>query len=163
MDYFNQQDHYFRNDNPATNESIPVDKEEAIYFDSMLYESIDNLDTLLEAKAFVTIIFTNIAIQDELFVALSKLQTLTTLKLSFIRADTTELPESLYSITSLKVLLIDNIELTKLSSKIGNLVNLERIWIYGTKLDTLPESIANLQHLKSLEVECNRITHLPES
>ncbi|XP_078680723.1 uncharacterized protein LOC144915835 [Branchiostoma floridae x Branchiostoma belcheri] len=95
-----------------------------------------------------------------------------------------KLPEELYNLQTLEVLVAPGNKITTLSEEIDRLYNLKEIWLgeneleslpgtlcvlsnlhtlslYKNKLSSLPPGIANLQTLKLLSIQSNRFTALP--
>lgn len=75
------------------------------------------------------------------------------------------IPEELYSLTSLKKLIIGFCQTRKISNKIGELINLRELEISHcyNDLNELPSSIGNLTNLTCLNVRYNNLRTIPES
>jgi len=139
-----------------------INKYELIISDTFLYKHIDVI-IKMPKLATLKIDFSLDKFEEDKIIKLSKLKTLINLELSFIFNILTKLPQSIFDITSLRTLNINNIDLEVLPDNIRKLYNLQELRIYFTKISTLPKSIGNLSNLKKLEVELNEITHLPDS
>jgi len=132
--------------------------------DEELYNKIDQINELIEfSETSLIIEFSDIPVQEDIIKQLAKHSNLTKLKLSFMFSNITKIPKAIFSLNSLKVLHISNIEMTELQSEIGNLTNLETLTVIQTNITTIPESISQLTKLVTLELEINDITHLPSS
>lgn len=75
--------------------------------------------------------------------------------------DLEELPASLCSISSLKVLNLDKNSLTALPDEISNMACLQELILSSNSLAILPASITCLGQLRELELQENRLTVLP--
>jgi hypothetical protein len=73
-----------------------------------------------------------------------------------------DLPESLYSCSSLTFLDASNNSICSISESIGTLSNLKTLYLSHNLLELLPESISNCVELNVLEIHMNRMISLPE-
>lgn len=73
--------------------------------------------------------------------------------------------KNIYKTPNLKVLKLQECDITEIESEIGNLTALEKLTIYshpyGTRLSILPQSMSNLSNLKELELYSPNFTQLP--
>jgi len=125
----------------------------------------NNIDKVLATKnlTYILLNLSNAPIQEEVLIKLAEVKTLYKLELSFVDSDIAEIPEFVFSITSLTELSINNIKATALSSKISNLKRLEILQVYGTNIKSLPTSIGELTKLKELDMPSNCITYIPST
>lgn len=159
MACFFQEEHYYINGDKELVFTLNRGNE-LVFTDEYLY---NNIDKVLQTPnlTYILINFSNIPVQEEILIRLAEIKTLVKLELSFLFSDITKIPDSIFSITTLKVLHISNIKTTELQSAIGNLKNLEMLTVIQTQIETVPDSISELTELKILELEVNCITHLP--
>lgn len=85
------------------------------------------------------------------------------LKVELDRLDLSEIPEKIYELTNLKVLILSSNLLTTVSGKISNLAKLEELYLNRNKLVELPEEIGELKKLRKLILSDNKIKTLPNS
>ena len=182
MHYFNEPEHYFEDDwedepadkvskiKPLSTEALCQEimygknyEHEERFYDYDLYANIDKI-VLLEGLTSLTIFFTKTEVQEKALAKLSQIKTLTKLKLEPIdfSFDITKVPDSIFTLKTLKNLHISNIKITEIPSAIYHLKNLEILTVIQTEITALPESILELTKLKVLELEINHLTHLPE-
>ena len=70
-------------------------------------------------------------------------------------------PTELGQLTSLKVLNLDENQLTSVPAEIGQLATLESLDLYGNKLTSVPADIGQLTSLEELDLNCNQLTSVP--
>lgn len=75
----------------------------------------------------------------------------------------TPLPESLWNISSLKILKIKTSRIGKIPESIGNLKSLEHLTLKSNDLNALPESISKLKALKQFEFNPKKNMEIPRS
>lgn len=79
------------------------------------------------------------------------------------RLDLLEIPEKIYELTNLKVLILSSNLLTTVSGRISNLTKLEEVYLNRNKLVELPEEIGELKKLRKIILSENKIKKLPNS
>jgi hypothetical protein len=84
-----------------------------------------------------------------------------TLDLSYM--ELTEVPESIASLTELRLLNLFNNQLTKLPETIAFLTQLRLLNLHNNQLRELPEALASLTQLRVLYLHNNQLTELPEA
>ena len=84
-----------------------------------------------------------------------------TLDLSYM--ELTEVPESIASLTELRLLNLFNNQLTKLPETIASLTQLQQLYVQNNQLTKLPETIAFLTQLRLLNLHNNQLRELPEA
>ena len=84
-------------------------------------------------------------------------------RLDIRKQNITILPDSIGSLTNLRILNLDKNQLTALPESIGNLTNLTSLNLMENQLTILPESIGNLTNLNSLVLDYNQLAKLPET
>ena len=72
-----------------------------------------------------------------------------------------DFPESITNSAQLKILLINNNEIRKISPRISNMSNLRRLYFYNNDLESLPASLGALSNLKLLDLGINTLSELP--
>jgi len=176
MDYFEETQYYQRDDmsmfsketldelDAIMEEYVAESKKEneLVMTDEYLYK---NIDKVLETPnlTYLLINFSNTPVQEDVLLKLAQIETLCKLEISFMFSNINQLPEAIFELTSLKILHISNIKMTKLSDSISKLKNLVSLTVIQTEITTLPKSIGELTNLMTLEVELNDINHLPSS
>ena len=75
----------------------------------------------------------------------------------------TNLPKSIFELTSLEILSLENNKLTDLPESIFKLINLEKLFLENNQLTDLPESISELSNLQELDLSNNQLSGLPFS
>ncbi|MEI9865580.1 MAG: COR domain-containing protein, partial [Limisphaerales bacterium] len=75
----------------------------------------------------------------------------------------TVLPDDLLLLKALKYLVVSNNQLKELPKSIGQLAELKLLTANNNKLKSLPESLGQIKNLHSLVVSGNRLVKLPES
>lgn len=75
----------------------------------------------------------------------------------------TELPASLWELTTLQTLNLSNNALTTLPEVIGQFTQLQTLDLSDNQLTALPEAIGQLTQLQSLDISDNGLTALPDS
>ncbi|XP_019621333.1 PREDICTED: leucine-rich repeat and IQ domain-containing protein 4-like [Branchiostoma belcheri] len=73
----------------------------------------------------------------------------------------TSIPEEVFDITDLEILVVSNNKLTSIPVAIGRLRKLERLGATGNKLTSLPQAIGSLQKLTHLYINDNELTEVP--
>ncbi|WP_378188136.1 leucine-rich repeat domain-containing protein [Aquimarina sp. W85] len=73
------------------------------------------------------------------------------------------LPETIGNLDKLKELYIGRNKIENLPSSIGDLSNLEILYLNGNELKRLPETIGKLDNLKNFKLVFNKIENLPSS
>jgi hypothetical protein len=74
-----------------------------------------------------------------------------------------ELPDSLFSLASLRFLKLSSNRLSEISPHIGRLSNLETLALEQCQLTALPDAVAHLVSLKFLSVSVNKLGSLPDA
>jgi internalin A len=75
----------------------------------------------------------------------------------------TELPVSLWQLTQLQQLRVDNNQLTALPAALGQLTQLRTLAVWRNQLTVLPEALGQLTQLNQLDLSGNQLTALPEA
>jgi Leucine-rich repeat (LRR) protein len=75
----------------------------------------------------------------------------------------TSLPESIGKLTNLMDLHLHSNKLTSLPYSIKNLTKLRNLYAYGNKLQSIPDSICELTNLSALSLANNQLKNLPEN
>lgn len=75
----------------------------------------------------------------------------------------TSLPESFWSLKSLKILSLSRNKFTSLPESIGNLTKLETLWLQENKLSSLPNHIGSLTSLQTFTLWNNKLSSLPDT
>ena len=77
--------------------------------------------------------------------------------------DLLEIPEKIYELTNLQILILSSNLLTKISSEISKLTKLEEIYLNRNMITELPEEIGELKKLRKLILSENKIKRLPNN
>jgi Leucine-rich repeat (LRR) protein len=84
------------------------------------------------------------------------------LDLNFL--DLTDIPKELKELRNLKVLYLNENEITQIDSELfEGLVSLRELHLFGNKITEIPASISKLSNLQVLELTANPIKQLPEN
>ena len=83
------------------------------------------------------------------------------LRVELDKLDLLEIPEKVYELINLKVLILSSNLLSSVSSKICNLTKLEEIYLNRNLIKELPEEIGDLKNLRKLILSENKIKTLP--
>ena len=75
----------------------------------------------------------------------------------------TKIPEEVFELTNLRILMLNNNRISELPESLGNLTNLTRLDLRKNQISSLPESIGNLINLTDLILEFNQLSSVPES
>lgn len=121
--------------------------------------------SLIKLKQFtnlknLTLRYSPIVNQNELFYEISKLKHLESLDLIDCSLNNYISPQ-ISNLKSLKALSIENKSISKLPNEIGQLTNLELLYVHG-KLKYLPDSIVNLKNLRELNLGYNSFSVFPQ-
>lgn len=81
---------------------------------------------------------------------------------NYDHADSSLLPESLFQLSQLEELYLDNNALTKIPDKIAQLKKLKILSLYSNHLDSLPLSATSLPVLETLNLSKNKLREIPE-
>jgi Leucine-rich repeat (LRR) protein len=71
------------------------------------------------------------------------------------------LPEQ--TLSTLKILYLDNNQITAIPDAIGNLTNLQKLSLRDNKITTIPDAIGRLTNLQFLYLDNNQITEIPDA
>ena len=71
------------------------------------------------------------------------------------------IPETLFKLTELRELYLDNNQLKTIPSEIGNLTNLTKLLLYSNQLKTIPAELGKLTNLATLDLYGNQLTNIP--
>jgi Leucine-rich repeat (LRR) protein len=83
------------------------------------------------------------------------------LRVELDKLDLVEIPEKIYELTNLKVLILSSNLLTTISSKISKLTKLEELYLHRNRIEELPNEIGELKKLEKLILSENKIKRLP--
>lgn len=86
-----------------------------------------------------------------------------TTKLNLSGMKLTELPDSLWELTQLRILHLNYNKLSELPDAIKNLRQLQELYLSDNVLTKLPDSIGNLIQLRILHLDSNKLSELPDS
>ncbi len=75
----------------------------------------------------------------------------------------TKIPEEVFDLKHLKVLKLNDNQLSTLPESLGNLINLTELDLSYNQLSILPESLGNISNLTHLYLKNNQLTSVPES
>ena len=84
-------------------------------------------------------------------------------EIKFFEKKLNSIPETIGDLRYLKILNLNNNNLTYLPKSLCKLENLEELFLSGNSLYELPESINKLQALKTLSLSTNKLSFLPEN
>jgi len=75
-----------------------------------------------------------------------------------------EIPDVIFSLTTLKELVISNQKISSIPDKITNIKDLKKLEISNNKITTIPEFLGDLKNLETLDLSNNKIdSEIPES
>jgi len=99
------------------------------------------------------------------FDSLKKLRKLTTLKfIQYYKKALTEIPDAIFTLKNLEVLIIDDQKITTIPDDINKLENLKTLKIVYNDITEIPSAIGDLKNLETIELNSNRIDgEIPES
>lgn len=83
--------------------------------------------------------------------------------LTLINCGLSHIPNSIYKVTTLKLLNLNNNNIHSIDKDIKNLVNLQDLYITNNKISSLPDEIGSLKSLSTFCISENSLTELPKS